>query len=150
MSDPARPWARRYDKVTRNHLIWVADNHSEVEAWRETLAQNERDKLNHPTTVKRKFEAARKLSDKDPNTAKKLSGKEALLARNTELETELTTLKRKMKDDGGSLFDLVKDPLPMIAKIMGEEMGLQRLTSAQKEIAKEIGRLKKLYNAKAG
>ena len=55
-----------------------------------------------------------------------------------------------MKDDGGSLFDLNKDPLPMIAKIMGEEMGLQRLTSAQKEIAKEIGRLKKLYNAKAG
>ena len=37
----------------------------------------------------------------------------------------------------------------MIAKIMGEEMGLQRLTSAQQAIAKEIKRLKELYKGKA-
>jgi hypothetical protein len=66
------------------------------------------------------------------------------------LEAENEALKHKMKDDGGSLFDLVKDPLNQIAKIMGEEMGRSRLMSMQKEIAKEIKRRKTLYKAQAG
>ena len=143
-----RPWARELDNPTRNDLFWCAEHRSEIEIWRDTLAQNERARLNHPTAMKRRYEASHRSKD-DTNAAKKPTHKAALIARNAELEAELATLKRKMKDDGGSLFDLVKDPLPMIAKIMGEEMGLQRLTSAQREIAKEVARLKKLYNAKA-
>lgn len=144
------PWSKHYDRAVRSHLFWVAENRSEIDAWRRTLAQNERAKLNHPTSVKRKFDAAQRLNVKDPNAPKKLNDKEALIARNAELEAENAALKRKLKDDGGSLFDLVNSPLPTIAKIMGEEMGLQRLTSAQAAIAKEIAKLKKLYKAQAG
>jgi hypothetical protein len=56
----ARPWAKRYDKGTRSNLLWCADHRSEIEEWRSGLAQNERDKLNHPTNLRRKYEAAHK------------------------------------------------------------------------------------------
>ena len=54
----AEPWRRTYDKVTRSHLLWVADHSNEIDDWRNTLAQNVRDKLNHPSTLKRHYEAA--------------------------------------------------------------------------------------------
>jgi hypothetical protein len=144
------PWSKNYERALRSHLFWVAENRSEIDVWRRTLAQNEREKLNHPSSVKRRFDAAQRLGGKDPNAPKKPNDKEALIARNAELEAENAALKRKYKEDGGSLFNLVNDPLPMIAKIMGEEMGRTRLMLAQKEIAKEISRLTKLYKAQAG
>ena len=30
-------WARKIDKATRNHLLWIADHLPQIEAWRETL-----------------------------------------------------------------------------------------------------------------
>ena len=144
-----RPWANRYDKGTRSNLLWCVDHRSEIDAWRDTLAQNVRDKLNHPTTLKRAFETAHKVVANDPNAPKEETPREALVRENEELHAEVQRLKRD-RGDGGSLFDLNKTALPTIAKIMGEEMGLQRLTSAQQAIAKEIARLKKLYKAQAG
>ena len=55
-----------------------------------------------------------------------------------------------MERDGGSLFDLNQTPLKDIAKIMGEHMGLGRLTRLQPEIAKEIAALKAKTKAQAG
>jgi hypothetical protein len=52
-------WARDLDKATRNHAMWCADHRNEIERWRETLAQNVRVRLNHPTATKRRFEAER-------------------------------------------------------------------------------------------
>ena len=52
-----RSWARDLDKPTRNHLFWCADNRNNIEAWRETLGPNERARLNHPTALKRRYEA---------------------------------------------------------------------------------------------
>ena len=140
-----RPWAKRIDKSTRNHLLWVADHRSEIEAWRETLAQNERDKLNHPTNLKRKFESAQRVSAKDPALPKKETNKDALVRALDEAHAEI----KRLKADGGSLFDCRKSPLKTIARIMGEEMGLERLVSAQKEIAKEIARLKGVVKGNA-
>ena len=56
-------WARQLDKATRNHAIWAADNRDAVKRWRETLAQNVRARLNHPTAVKRRFDAANKARE---------------------------------------------------------------------------------------
>lgn len=141
-----RPWAERIDKGTRSVLLWVIDHRSEVEAWRETLAQSERDKLNHPVTLRRKYDAAHKVAAKDPMAPRKETKVEALVRENEELRAE----NKRLKQDGGSLFDCNKTPLKLIAKIMGEEMGLDRLTSAQKEIAKEIAALKARRSAAAG
>jgi hypothetical protein len=33
-----RPWTKHLETGTRNHLFWVADHRSEIEAWRATLS----------------------------------------------------------------------------------------------------------------
>jgi hypothetical protein len=55
-----RPWAAALDKPTRSHLFWCAENRSEIEAWRDELPERERQKKNHPTHMKRAYEAAHK------------------------------------------------------------------------------------------
>src|SRR6516225_347371 len=57
------PWARDLDKPTRNHLFWCIDHRNDIEAWRETLAQNERLRLNHPTAMKRRYEATHRVDE---------------------------------------------------------------------------------------
>jgi hypothetical protein len=64
--------------------LWAADHRSEIEAWRDTLAQNERDKMNHPTTLRRKYEATHKVVAVDPNAPKKETSREALIRENEE------------------------------------------------------------------
>src|SRR3984957_17079794 len=82
-----RPWAKRYDKGTRSNLLWCAHHRSEIEEWRSGLAQNERDKLNHPTNFRRKYEAAHKA--KDPDEPKKETAGDNLLRENEELLTKV-------------------------------------------------------------
>ena len=134
-----RPWAReeRIDKGTRSNLLWAADHRSEIEAWRDTLTQSERAKMNHPTTLRRRYDAAHKVAAVDPKAPKRETDKEALVRRNTELEDENAKLKR----DGGSLFTLDSSH-KMIAKIMGEEKGVSWLQAHQKAVAAEIADLK--------
>jgi hypothetical protein len=45
------------DRASKAHAVWLAKNFIAVEAWRQTLAMNQRDKLNHPSVVKRRYEA---------------------------------------------------------------------------------------------
>jgi hypothetical protein len=143
----ARSWAKRYDKGTRNTLLWCVDHRSEIEAWRETLAQSERDKMNHPTTVKRKFEATHKVADKDPSAAKKETKAEALATRNAELEAENAALKQQLKTSDGSLFNIRKDSPETIAKIIVDDMIVANsFTKAQRlraALGKEIEAVKK-------
>jgi hypothetical protein len=118
--------------------LWAADHRSEIEAWRDTLAQNERDKMNHPTTLRRKYEATHKVVAVDPNAPKKETSREALIRENEELRAENERLKR----DGGSLFDLNQTSVKDIAKIAAENMSLDKLTRLQTEIAKRISERK--------
>ena len=86
----ARPWANRYDKGTRSNLLWCVDHRSEIEAWRDTLGQNEREKLNHPTGFRRKYEAAHRKAE-SPDEPKKETAKDGLLR-------ELDEARAKLKD----------------------------------------------------
>ena len=53
-----RAWAKDLDNPTRAHLFWCLEWRNDIDQWRETLAANERAKLNHPTAMKRRYEAA--------------------------------------------------------------------------------------------
>jgi hypothetical protein len=46
------------DKATRNHAMWLDTNWDAVLAWWQTLPANVRLKVNHPTTVRRRYDAA--------------------------------------------------------------------------------------------
>src|SRR5271166_1772159 len=91
-----RPWAKRIDKGTRSVLLWVIDHRSEVEAWRDSLAQSEKNKMNHPVTLKRKYDAAHKVAAKDTDAPKKETGKEALVRENEELYAKVQKLERQI------------------------------------------------------
>ena len=56
----ARVWTREVDKPPRAALLWYADNSAAVEAWLATLALNQRQKWNHPHTLRKHFEAAQR------------------------------------------------------------------------------------------
>jgi hypothetical protein len=45
------------DKASKAHAVWLAKNLDAVEEWRKTLAVNLRDQLNHPSSVKRRYDA---------------------------------------------------------------------------------------------
>jgi hypothetical protein len=54
-----RAYARDLDKPTRNHLFWCAEHRSEIDDWRDNdLTPQERAKKNHPSHMKRAYEAA--------------------------------------------------------------------------------------------
>ena len=119
------------------------DRRSEIDIWRKTLAQNEREKLNHPTTVKRKFEAFTKIADKDANAAKKETKAEALVRENEALYARIKQLEGQLKDgEGGSLFDLAEDTPANIAAAIAGNVVYGRLVKIQAEIAKQIKKLK--------
>jgi hypothetical protein len=46
------------DSATRNHLFQVMDNLPAIEAWRQPLAQNLKERLNHPLSVLRRWKAS--------------------------------------------------------------------------------------------
>ena len=56
-------WIARYgfdeiDKGDRHRLLEVMEHRAEIEAWRSTLTSTERLRVNHPSTVLRKWKAA--------------------------------------------------------------------------------------------
>jgi hypothetical protein len=136
-----RAWARDLDQPTRAHLFWCIDNRNDIERWRETLASNERARLNHPTALKRKFEAAhRDAKAPSPEGAKETRSQK--LEREIERLTDEREAWRKKAQTDGSLFDLMKDSAADIASAIAASVTFHKLTAIQKAIAEQIRRLK--------
>jgi hypothetical protein len=137
-----RSWARDLDKPTRNHLFWCADNRNNIEAWRETLAPNERARLNHPTALKRRYEATHKVVK-----TKGVAPKPQKVAHEQEVERlkaavemrdrEIEWLKTKRAEDG-SLFDIAKTKTDQIARIVLENVGLARTRNIRNALTQAI------------
>jgi hypothetical protein len=98
----AHPKLRAVDKATRNHAMQCIDQLDAIEAWRATLAENQRQTINHPTTVLRRFKSAnRDPSDAAPAKPKKVQiGAEEL----DSLHSELATLKKAADADDRDWF----------------------------------------------
>jgi hypothetical protein len=138
-----RPWASNIDKATRNHLLWVAAHRSEIEAWRDTLTLLDRGEINHPTSLRRRWDDAHKPAGADPNAPKKATTREALVRLNEELRAEIARLKRMMIEQGdGSLFDLRRASVDDIVDVMGGTVPLDRFESLQRSMTKKLATLK--------
>lgn len=135
----ARPWTKRYDPKTRSDAIWCAENRNDIEAWRATLATNVRDRLNHPTSVRRRYEAAQRAKPAD--AVRPPSPFEKLKVEVVRLEEENMVLRKRAAADG-SLFDLRKDPIKDIARTIADNIGPSRLAALHKELGAEIARRK--------
>jgi hypothetical protein len=115
-----RKWARDLDKATRNHALWCADHHADIEEWRETLAPNVQQKLNHPSTMKRHYEAEHKVTGGKAAAAEKLTPMEKLKQSIVELQAENDVLKKKVRraDDAEAMFDWNRDEPGDIATVL--------------------------------
>lgn len=148
-----RSWANRYDKGTRSNLLWCVDHRSEIEDWRETLAQNVRDKMNHPTTLKRAYDAAHKVVAVDPNAPKKETKTEALATENAMLWDKVKKLERQVESGDGSLFDLKRDSVEAIIDTIAGTVSIGRFDSMTNAMIKKRAAWKaaeKAKQAKAG
>lgn len=144
-----RPWAKDLDSPTRAHLFWCLDWRNDIDQWRETLAQNERVRLNHPTAMKRRYEATHtEKNAADRNTPKKETDREALIRRNAELEDKIKALEIGARSRGDSLFDVLETPANQIARIIVEEAvragRFSKAAQIKAALEKEIAARKKL------
>ena len=91
----AHTWARDLDRATRNHAVWCADHRDEVERWRETLAKNVRANLNHPTSIKRRYDKSHAVDKDEAETVKTGTKAQILEQRCAELEDQLADALKK-------------------------------------------------------
>jgi hypothetical protein len=139
-----RPWARSIDKATRNHLFWVADHLTLIEAWRETLPANQRDAWNHPTTVKRAYERTMRVAAGKADARKHLSPQAELKQALIEAQTEIDKWRRRA-EQGGSMFDLLKDTPEDIARVIVANVSPSRAETLLQAIRVEIKRQKSAH-----
>jgi len=131
---------RMLDKATRNHAMWAAENRDAIERWRETLAQNVRARINHPTTMKRAWDAANKVREVSAETPAVETKAQKLEREIVRLSEENHALKKRAEIDG-SLFDLKKDTIEEIARAIAGNVSPSRLKSLHKAFGTEIARL---------
>jgi hypothetical protein len=154
-----RPWARDLDSPTRAHLFWCLDFANEIETWRDTLAQNIRARLNHPTSMKRAYEAAHRdtaVITKRAKTPEALAHEEEVGKLKDEIamrQREIDFLKATPTVDGG-LFDIVRDSLKDIARTFRGNTSLARTRGLRDELSKivreEEAALRKSTSKQAG
>jgi hypothetical protein len=130
-----RPWAKDLDNPTRAHLFWCLEWRNDIDQWRETLAANERARLNHPTAMKRRYEAAHPEPQPvaNPNTApKKEPLVESLKRENEALWTKNKQLERRVNaNSDGNLFDIgVSTAVEIANSIVEETIRLGKFTKA--------------------
>jgi hypothetical protein len=146
-----RRWARDLDKPTRNHLFWCADNRNAIEAWRETLAANERARLNHPTAMKRRYEATHKVAETKGAKPQKVAHEQEVERLKADIEMrdrEIDWLKGKRAEDG-SLFDIAKTKPDQIARIVLENVGLARSRNLRNALTQAIDEAERKARAKS-
>jgi hypothetical protein len=123
------------DKGTRSRLIECVTNRKEIETWLATLTTSERQKLNHPEAVLRRWKKA--TSKKPDETApKKPSHTEKLTASIVTLEEENARMKRAIERGGGDLWTPQDTPKDIARVIFGT---ISR--SKAREVAREINKL---------
>jgi hypothetical protein len=114
------------DNASKAHAVWLAENFEAVERWRQTLATNVRIRLNHPTVVKRRYEAAT-VVPKEKAAVPKPGLKDEVIRLQGELDA--ANIRANAGPDRGDPFTWTEGP-KTIARVLVDE-GL-RHSSARK------------------
>jgi hypothetical protein len=127
-----------FDRSDRAKLYTVMENRGAIETWRSTLGLTQRLKLNHPTTVLRKWQATQVPKKGEPRTSTvtKLKQEVSELKRQHELDEE-----RLAAADGGDLWDLKKTSAEDIAAAIFGNVGSLLSPAKARKIATELLRM---------
>lgn len=128
----SRQWLRDIDKATRVHAMWCADHIPELQTIRENMGQTMRERANHPTVMRRKWEKLQREGDKAPDERKEPKAK-ALERELEALAAERDKWKHKAEKDG-SLFDVKNDTPKQIALALRHNVTTYRLGEIHKAI----------------
>jgi hypothetical protein len=123
-----------FDKGDRARLFDVMDHLTEIEDWLGKLPPTERLRLNHPTSVWRRWKAATKAATAAPD---KVSSVQKLKNSIIALEEENTRMKREIARGGGDLWTPEDRPQD-IAKIMLTKLARSKAEKVAREILKMV------------
>jgi hypothetical protein len=126
-------WQKKYgfqglDKGDRKRLFDVMDHLKEINGWLEKLPDKERGRLNHPSSVWRRWKAATaEPKEKKPSANQKL--KDALIA----VIDERDRMKREIERGGGDLWDVTDRPRD-IARVIFDKLGKTKTENLIREL----------------
>lgn len=138
----AHPKLRRIDKATRNHCLQCNDAIEAIDRWRATLGDNQRQTINHPTTVLRRFRASERDGAAD-GAVKKTSRQAELNEKLSLFEAENKALREKIDKSGENLFAL-SDTAKHIAMALAGNLSIGKLAELSKELSAELAKKRKL------
>jgi hypothetical protein len=129
-NDAFTAWCARHgfddlDKGDRSRLFTVMDNLPAIEAWRATLTTTERMRLNHPSAVLRKWQAAAAAPSKDGETPRKPTPTQKLEQSLAAALDENHKLKREVELGGGDLWSVHDSPKD-IAAVMAAKLSASK------------------------
>jgi len=130
------PDLERVHNTSKAHAVWLAKNYEAVETWRATLAANQREQLNHPSVLKRRFEAATTIA----TAARPAADKTAIIAAQ---EERIDALERQTSKVAGDQFNLKADPPRMIARILIEEISITRAEGLVRALTAQLKAVKR-------
>jgi hypothetical protein len=120
------PDLRDLNSATRTHAMWLATEWATVNVWLDTLTHEERWRLNHPTAIRRRYDARHNVPKRDGGDGEtgKLSPVAGYKQRCAELESENAQLREQLKHarKDGSLFNLESDTGAEIGKVLGNHL----------------------------
>jgi hypothetical protein len=131
-------WQKKFgfqdlDSGDRTRLFQVMDHLKEIDAWLQKLPESERLRLNHPSSVLRKWKAATAKGKADPNAPPKVSPAQKLKDSLINLQEENDRMKREIARGGGDLWSADDRP-KHIARVI-----LSKLSKSKAEkVAREI------------
>lgn len=133
------PKLNSLDKATRNHCLWCAEHMVELDAWFPTLADNQREVWNHPTSVKRNFDKAHGPDKDAPPKQKAPSKGEAVQEEMERIARERDDWKKKAESaEWDGMVNWKKDDVHVIAGVIVQEIGPSRLVALHKELGAAI------------
>jgi hypothetical protein len=143
------PWTLDIDKASRNHAIWLHEYRDEVEKFLDTVTENKRANMNHPSTVRRAFDKMNIIPepkpDREPKAQITQAEHEALIAERNALKQRLDDADWSPPDtplDIPKEFEAMKSDLELhIDKLHARE---QELDAANLEIARLRNRVAEL------
>jgi hypothetical protein len=146
------PDLRDLNSATRTHAMWLATEWETVNVWLATLTHEERWRLNHPTAIRRRYDAKHNVPKRDEDGKEgKASPIASYKARCAELETENAQLREQLRHarDDGSLFNLATDTAYTIGRVIGNTVS-ERKAEAIANAIRESAKAKRTRRAHAG
>lgn len=134
------PKLQAIDKATRNHAMQCFDNAAAIKEWRGHLAQNQREAINHPTTVLRRWKREQ-ADDAVIKVVKKKTDRQGMIEQIDLLEADNKKLRARIEQGEANVFSMADTP-ENIGKLLADPTmcGLEKARKIHKALGEAISK----------